>query len=1518
MGEGVKIPIEIIDKFSDVINRMIAAMNTFSSSVENNFKKINTSGEQTKQKLTDIVSSLQSKASQLNAKLAADVVAVEQAGGKAAGAYAVHRKEIEAVLSKQEQLGIVSKDALLKLRQDADKHLPRVNSHLTDMQKAMTAVIAVFSARAIFQAITELGSRAAQLAPVTAGFENLSRSIGTTADVMLSKLHTATRGLLNDMDLMQKLNLAVTLGVAKNADEFSSLASAAQRLGRALGLDVNHAYESLIIGIGRQSRLVLDNLGIIVKAADAHRQYAEAIGKTVKQLTAEEQHEAYVQAAYKGIREAVAKLGPDVEYAGDHFLKLTANWENFLNSIAQSEQFNWFMNALEKLGAVLLPIATEAMKNFVLIAGTLLMLGLVAFWDSMAAGVAGFVAKITPLLPALQILAAGVAAIAAIDFAAWAVDQEAAGKLARASYTDASNAALTLKNNLIALKNAGKDIDPASIVDAMRKVRNALDDTKDNIKKMQTELANTPQYITLGKGKIIETPKYKELSDAIYTAKSAVSKLIDAERELYDVQQDVKKSVVESAGVLSSSYSEAIAKSSTLLENAWKSFATTWANYDYYTTIIGANVIGKFAEQIVKTGDEIISLGGVLDGNALKVYNMAKAFLSSENYIARYNEAVEAAKKKNSDLYLELAKIHAEFTVNGTAAIDKYLNKILELGSAIIASGKDIPESFKTIFDIAVDTWNTDALNTILKKSADGAAVQIKKLGDIADARMDEMRRKAEESYKRQKELQKEINKLISQYGTQAEKISVYLKSQMIPDLNHILAMINAGQLPVSVFWGRFAEGMQEIIKIAPQLEEALKAAVMFIPGGTAAWQQFFDLIDKKAKETKSIYDKFFDDVVESTSRALENMADGWTAFWQGIQVAAGKFVTNYFGDSWWSKSLGSATSGIMGWIGKLFGSDKFHYKAIENWGNSLGVAFGKAFSDAAVQQIKELMEEGFSKYSARVITEMRLIPDVIEQLGGRINQSQLAVMLWNISHAVEEMRDKGYSAFRAWSETLPSLIALVEQADKGWVKWTTHMAELVSGTIRAGAATKELLDMAVKLASTDQLIAWFTELAASVKEGNNNVKNLGEQLGILLTETISRGFIPLGQLKDILDAAVAAGWDLSDVFESAFATLLEQEGSTEEMFRTLIVLAQQYGIALTDSINNAIDAFVALGPQSIKSLGQLVSAARAAGINVDEALSRAYFNAYKELQNLKQQMIDYGGQVLDWFIEKYDMMEEREKYHADFVNGYIDQEKLRRIAALEAVKNRTASEEAELQKLYSETSSQKESGEKRYAELLELANGIQLDGVHDARDIRDAIKGLSEEEAQVVLELAKQKYEREQHKAQRKQEREEFKELKEKYDEQLGWVTAIYNMWGGVITQIGSATSSIGILNGTMSNTSLGNIKINADMNIDLNPVVNAVNGLQPFLNDIEKAIKKIPSKQSGGAVEFEGLHYLHKGEYVIPPSGIVPAATMTQQTPSVINITIHSDWSKSVEQITYKVNETNRRGIPRKRALL
>ena len=237
------------------------------------------------------------------------------------------------------------------VRDGVDRHTQQVaenSARLTERIRLGWLAIAGGVTMAL-TAVIKGAERLQEITPVRQAFESLSRSIGSTADVMISRLRPATLGLMTDFNLMKQLNQAVALGVATDEQQMSKLTSSAVKLGRALGLDVNYAMQSLVTGIGRQSRLFLDNLGIIVNADRAYENYAKTIGKTVSALSEQERKLAFTAAAMEALDRTVAKLGDQQESAGDKVARAWVRVQNLIDNFVTSPAFGHLLEGLMNL-----------------------------------------------------------------------------------------------------------------------------------------------------------------------------------------------------------------------------------------------------------------------------------------------------------------------------------------------------------------------------------------------------------------------------------------------------------------------------------------------------------------------------------------------------------------------------------------------------------------------------------------------------------------------------------------------------------------------------------------------------------------------------------------------------------------------------------------------------------------------------------------------------------------------------------------------------------------------------------------------------------------------------------------------------------------------------------------------------------------------------------------------------------------------------------------------------------------
>jgi hypothetical protein len=254
------------------------------------------------------------------------------------------------------------KVALEKVRIAVEKHMRSLKGldHRTRILGGTFAVIRskmLLFSFAMSLGIRQLGRFAVQASKV----ESMSRAFNTLtggtedSSIAFNKLQQATNGTMSEFDLFQQANNAMILGVSKNSDEMAEMFDIAQRLGRALGRDTASSVESLITGIGRQSRLMLDNIGIIVKSQEAYDKYAQKLGISSDKLTDAQKKQAFLEATMESARAKANTLGAETESTQDAFDRLSSSTENLVAF----------------LGDKLSPITTQLANDFANMADTI-------------------------------------------------------------------------------------------------------------------------------------------------------------------------------------------------------------------------------------------------------------------------------------------------------------------------------------------------------------------------------------------------------------------------------------------------------------------------------------------------------------------------------------------------------------------------------------------------------------------------------------------------------------------------------------------------------------------------------------------------------------------------------------------------------------------------------------------------------------------------------------------------------------------------------------------------------------------------------------------------------------------------------------------------------------------------------------------------------------------------------------------------------------------------------------------
>lgn len=161
-----------------------------------------------------------------------------------------------------------------KALDDIDKSAKKGGSTLKRLEGGLDVLGKSFGAlagaAATFKQAFELAEQGAMLQRSAAQFENLTESIDSTADVMLTRLRDATGGLVSDADLIASATQIINLGMGKTEDQVVRLAKVVGTLG--INMDV------LTLTLANDSKMRLDSLGLSIEGVTKKQKELEAQG----------------------------------------------------------------------------------------------------------------------------------------------------------------------------------------------------------------------------------------------------------------------------------------------------------------------------------------------------------------------------------------------------------------------------------------------------------------------------------------------------------------------------------------------------------------------------------------------------------------------------------------------------------------------------------------------------------------------------------------------------------------------------------------------------------------------------------------------------------------------------------------------------------------------------------------------------------------------------------------------------------------------------------------------------------------------------------------------------------------------------------------------------------------------------------------------------------------------------------------------------------------------------------------
>jgi len=237
------------------------------------------------------------------------------------------------------KIRVIGEDKASATLQGIDKSLGGLKQGLSGIASTATAVTgAVAIVGMTIKKAFDLGAEGAAVTQTAESFDLLMSKVGAAPD-MLDRLRDASKGTIPDMQLMSSTATLLAgasgdlaLSMSDAAPRILEIAKAANKLNPTLG-DTTFLYQSLMTGIKRGSPMLIDNTGLTLKLGEANEKYAASLGKSVEQLTADEQKQAILSATLDAGKTLLEQVGDNTDSATDSYAKLQTASENLTNQL---------------------------------------------------------------------------------------------------------------------------------------------------------------------------------------------------------------------------------------------------------------------------------------------------------------------------------------------------------------------------------------------------------------------------------------------------------------------------------------------------------------------------------------------------------------------------------------------------------------------------------------------------------------------------------------------------------------------------------------------------------------------------------------------------------------------------------------------------------------------------------------------------------------------------------------------------------------------------------------------------------------------------------------------------------------------------------------------------------------------------------------------------------------------------------------------------------------------------------
>lgn len=219
------------------------------------------------------------------------------------------------------------KKQMMSMEKTSTAATKKVDTGWQSLKKAIMGVSVAYLGKQLLSFGNKALGAFAKVENQTVAADRRLKEYGTTWEEVRDKMRKATGNMISDADLLKQTTRGLAFGFdPSQIEEFATIArGAAQELGE----DIDYMFESLVTGTARQSKLWIDNLGIIIDTNEANAEYAKEIGKSADKLSDFEKKQAFTNAVLKEGNKQFGEAGRKSAGLQGTMAQLTAIWDNF-------------------------------------------------------------------------------------------------------------------------------------------------------------------------------------------------------------------------------------------------------------------------------------------------------------------------------------------------------------------------------------------------------------------------------------------------------------------------------------------------------------------------------------------------------------------------------------------------------------------------------------------------------------------------------------------------------------------------------------------------------------------------------------------------------------------------------------------------------------------------------------------------------------------------------------------------------------------------------------------------------------------------------------------------------------------------------------------------------------------------------------------------------------------------------------------------------------------------------------